>query len=249
MEIIWSKKELINIRKIILNRLNHKLDTNNNLIKTNVINGYEDSGIINNNLYTDLLVEFKELFYTKDRQDILVLLNNIKIPTFDKNNSLHLGLISCLSKININKITNEEDYSYIFEILKELASQYERVISSTAKNIILLNDNNEVQKIIKKITNTNVDTIYEINIKKTMATILNYTNLENFDIFKKVITRYDISVKNKLLHYLNIYLKKNIYNEEQEKLIKTLSHKKEFRYKYQRKHLDKIKEKHKKLYF
>jgi len=206
-KIIWTKKELVKIRQIILNKTNYVLGKNNLLIKndrnTNLSEVYNG-----NTIYSDSISEIKKLFYMQDREKItsmLTYLNNVKA---DYNNPLHFGLIACLDKIDI------EDHTYIFEILKQIISQYERIISSVVKNNITGLNKIELANKISSIEHSKEMSEEEKQIKRTMDEILNVASvLNDVEPYSSLIKRIQKNLKNKLLYSLNFELSKKEHRE------------------------------------
>ena len=102
--IIWTKEELIKIKKLILKRTGLFFNDNNTL-EYNPLNEYKI-----NSYQEELILGINELLNIKERSEIDRILTKYSKVEFDSNNKLHYGLISTLSKIN-KKIGFFGDYS------------------------------------------------------------------------------------------------------------------------------------------
>ena len=125
--IIWTKEELIKIKKLILKRTGLFFN-DNNILEYNPLNEYKI-----NSYQEELILGINELLNIKERSEIDRILTKYSKVEFDSNNKLHYGLISTLSKINLNK--DKDYYIQIFIILKEIICQYERIIKEESEKI------------------------------------------------------------------------------------------------------------------
>lgn len=227
---IWNKSELTKIKQTILNKANFNIDENNQLIlnsnyvqQNDIDNNFTKSktsnyvfGIANEEIY--------KLFNIQDRLEIINIFNKLDNIQFDRNNSLHFGLIACLSKIDF------EDHTYVFTILREIISQFERVTSDVANNSIKdATCANDIGEKIKQIQNNPEDTYEEREIGRIMSIILSYApGLKEVDVYNSLIQKEFSNIRNRFLFSL-----KNIYSnrkqkEERDKKFDCLNHKLDF---------------------
>lgn len=234
---IWNKSELTKIKQIILNKTNFSLDKNSQLILDNSNANQNDidynftKSKSSNYVFGMAKDEIYKLFYVQNREEIINILNKLSNIEFDKNNLLHLGLISCLSKINT------ADHTYVFVILREIISQFERVISDvinkTMKNITCSDD---ILVKIAQIENSSEDTYEEIKIKNTMNAILGYApGLREIDVYNSLIEKEFANIRNRILVELKYFYSDKRHKEEEARKIDCLHHKMEFGRKYQHK--------------
>ena len=218
--IIWNKDELKKIGTF-LKKANYKIDDNHNIVISNRFN-------TGNNAFSNIMVnkdnEIKRLFYLQDREEIKeVLKSTVKLKELviqNPNNPLYFGLISSISKLNIN------DDTEIFTIFKEILSQYAKVssnlITTLTNNLEKENYIETVQNIIEKIKNSKFETDEEKYVKDYMNKILGYTSdITNSEIFKPTIEFCNNNIKNTLIQYLNqkiIFFYQRIDNEMQSSL-------------------------------
>lgn len=208
-EIIWNKDELKKINKIILYQSNLKITEDNMNIDIKSKSPMDS-------IFIEYQQEIIDLFYIQDRsiiENILIQASQVKA---DINNPQHFGLIMSLSKININ------DHSQIFEIFKQIISQYARIISSIVKNqmeIISKENNIETQinnlsLIIKDLKN-NENNIYIQNAKKKITEVFKDANgIEKNEIFNSTIKKLDNEINERFIVYFNKKLNVlNNYNE------------------------------------
>jgi len=238
MNIIWSKKELSKIKTIILNRSKLTLDEENMLIdRPNYREKFEQKDNLGNSMYFEISEEIENLYYIQDRLEIERILTKAKEVQVDPYNKLHHGLIVCLSK------ANPENHTYVFEILKEIASQYERVIANIAKSALADCETSTemIEKINKIITKTE-ETAEEIEIKYSMYTIfLDSNGIFNEDIFKPIIRKCNSLIKNRLIHHLNQILTSTRKIEEYNSQKDVKTHTRDFDSRYQRSHMSSLK--------
>lgn len=199
MNIIWTKEELTKIKTRILSPAKMIINENNKSI--------EQREETTTTSYTAFKEEIENLLFIQDRNIIKETLNEASKVKANTENPLHLGLVSSLSKINTT------DDTQIFEILKQIISQYERIISQVLKKSV--NDMNlSLQDRIKKLNskldeiNSNIETDEENEIKEIMSTIFNYTNnIDKNPLFSSVIEKYDIIIKKRIKSHLISSLK------------------------------------------
>jgi len=193
MDIIWTKDELRNIKKIILTKISIKVNENNELVRGASTINYNAT---NNSLYTEVIDELNKLFYMKDREKISEILTKASQIKADPNNKLHYGLVTTLSKINPNK--HEE----IFIVFKEIIAQYEKSINNIVTKIANSSDNiDELKEIIKNINNTS-----------------EMQELEKLNKINEIINNNELTTKEKLNNIKEISNTKSLSQEE--KLIK-----------------------------
>jgi len=243
MNIIWNKKELIKIKKIILNRANLKLDeekmlidNNNYLTEMSVTDQYA--------IYGKISEEISNLYYLQDRLEIERILTKAKEVKADPHNKLHFGLISCLSK------ADPEDHTYIFQILREIAAQYEKTIYNVAYNTLEIYNTSEemIAKINEIRSNTN-KTEQELEIQSSLKEVFNLTNgITEEEIFKPLIEKCDNLIKERLNCYLNQRLAYIVKNEEFQATNDFREHRRNFTTSYQRRNMGSIKTYHKKCH-
>jgi len=244
MNIIWNKQELGKIKKIILNRTNLKLDEENMLVTTDKVNTFENIGTIGGSIYNEITNEIEKLFYYQDRLEIERILTKAKEVQADPKNKLHFGLIMCLSK------TNPIDHTYIFEIFKEIASQYDKVIYSVANlSIEFCNNSEEISSLINSIINSKEETFEEILIKEKLITIFKLTNgITEENIFTPLITKCNSLIKERLIYFLNKELAYKVQNELINKYADVYQHNNDFCRKIQHQNINHIKNSKAKLF-
>jgi len=228
MNIIWNKQEISKINKTILIKTNLKLNENNELtIVNNKHLGSKNNTA--NSIYQLIYTEIIELFNFQDRQEIEKVLTKAKDTQFDPHNKLHHGLIACLSK------TNPENHTYIFDILREIASQYERVIASVAYKTLDSYDNStQMMDRIKEITNSQEETLEEIEIKCIMKNIFTFTNgITEESIYKPLIEKCNSLIKERLIFHSNQKLISVIKSENYKEENDAINHHIDFDKKFQ----------------
>ena len=97
MNVIWNKKELKEIKAVILTRVSLKLDENNDLMERKAV---PSNCAIGQYAYNNLINEITSLYYFNDKKVIDDTLERASKVNFDISNPLHFGLISALSKID-----------------------------------------------------------------------------------------------------------------------------------------------------
>lgn len=228
MSLIWNKKELIRIKQIILNKSNYSLTEENNLKKDKV-----DA--------VDVILE--DLFYIDSREKVKEILNSLKGIVVDYNNPLHYGLIASLNKIDV------EDHTYIFEIYKQITSQYSRVISKICKEHIINLNSTEIIDRINLISSSDEETELEKQIKNTMNKILSYVpQLRQVPVYNSLIDECDKSIKDMILLNLNQELVGKRKNEEYDKSAEHKYYVRDCYKKYQRLNMKRLKESYSKFY-
>lgn len=235
--IIWTKEELTKIKKIILKRTGLFFN-DNNTIEYNPLNEYKI-----NSYQEELILGINELLNIKERSEIDRILIKYSKVEFDSNNKLHYGLISTLSKININK--DNDYYIQIFIILKEIICQYERIITEVAeKSFSKYTNSKELKERIQLINNgIAIEEINEINLllNKTFNDSL---NINNEEVFKEVISKCNSTIKQKLISRANNIVKNLANYEEIARNKDAGQHKSDFRKKYRHEVLGTIKKYH-----
>lgn len=199
MNIIWNKDELNKIKTIILNPAKMLINKEDMSLST--------KKEVTATSYSGFYEEIERLFYIQDKDDIRNTLLQASQVKGDINNPLHLGLVMSLSKIDVN------DNTQIFEILKQLVSQYERVIASVLKKNV--NDSTlPIEKRIENVKNkleeinNNIETEEEKQIKQLMNKIFIYTNnIENNKLFNSIVLKYDVIIKERIKRHLIGYLR------------------------------------------
>lgn len=194
MNIIWNKGELYKIRRIILSKAGYSLGENNSLIKGDKKSCFQERFFVMDEAVKSKL---EDLLYIESREDVFNILNSLKGIEADYNNPLHFGLIASLSKIDTN------DYTSIFEIYNQIISQFARVISKVAKEMIANLNSQNISEIINLISNSSEETEAERQIRDTMSKTFSYVpQLREIPIYNDLIECYDSIIKDKLLGYL-----------------------------------------------
>ena len=194
MNIIWNKEELYKIRRIILSKVGYNLGENNSLIKGDKKSCFQDRFFVMDEAVKSKL---EDLLYIESREDVFNILNSLKGIEADYNNPLLFGLIASLSKIDTN------DYTSIFEIYNQIISQFARVISKVAKEMIANLNSQNISEIINLISNSSEETEAEVQIKTTMDKIFSYApQLREIPIYNNLIECCNNIIKDKLLGYL-----------------------------------------------
>lgn len=220
MNIIWNDEEIKKIEKIILQRTNFRLDQNNELkINPHLINRYS--------IYNNFTEELQTLINYQNNDEITKVLTNASLVEPDFSNPLHYGLVISLSK------SNPEDRTYIFEIFKEIISQYERVISDVVESKLRSCKNYEEAEAIFNKFKTNIETTdEECLVKLTMQNIFYSTNgIERHELFKPICQKYSNMLKEKIQVCYNTSLSNMIRKENEKKSRDIRNHKTEFKMK------------------
>lgn len=206
-DIIWTKDELKNIKKIILTRANLTLTNESELkqLHSSLIVGQR----IQQYTYTNYKNEIEELFYTDNKKEITSILDKASKITFDPNNPKHIGFISTISKLN------PTDASGIFVIFKEIISQYERITSKIAQEFV--NDATTIEGLVEK-THVHLHKNHEESIQS--KTVINEIN-ELFsmcngaidsELFQPIINKLNETLQHrinaKILLFTNLRLEK-----------------------------------------
>lgn len=213
-EIIWTKKELSQIKKIILTKANLTLDEKNNIIVNDLSHEYEMKKMKNKGASYSVDKELKLLLYYQDRDEIAKILKMATEVNFNKENNLHFGLIAALSNINPN------EHAQIFTILRELASQFEKVAAKVATIIREQAETTEdFKQEITKFKNSEEITIEEMLANCIINMILDSTNgVAQHEIFKDLIERYNNNMKHLIIiHLENILANENKSNIKKER--------------------------------
>lgn len=226
---IWNKSELLKIKQLILNKANFHVNENNQLMLNNKISQNDidynfTKSKTSNYVYNIANEEIYKLFNIKDRQEIINIFSKLKNIEFDKNNSLHFGLIACLSKIDF------EDHTYIFTILREIISQFERVTSDVVNNSIKdATYADDILIMIKKIENNSEVTYEEREIGRIMNIILGYApGLREVDVYNSLIKKEFSNIRNRILFDLKQIYSNKRKKEEHDKKADCLNHKIDF---------------------
>ena len=205
MEIIWTKQELSNIKKIILTRANLTVDANNEIIVNDFSHELDMRIQKNKGACYSVDKEIKKLFYIQDRTEIQKILNLTTDVKFNPNDRMQFGLIAALSKIDPN------DHTQIFTILREIAGQYEKIAAKTAVTIRgYANTTDDFKEEISRFKNSQEITLDEIVANIQMELILNSTNgIAQHEIFSDLIERYNKNMK----HLITIHLETMLAHE------------------------------------
>ena len=222
---IWNKNELKEINKIIYSKNVNIVCTDDEVTfcrrtKNSYVN-FTHSGLTN-----DLLDTFEFLLTNTNKDEIDRILTKYSKVNFDINNKLHFGLISSLSRLDLNK--SDKYYPQIFTIAKELVGQYERVISSVINNSFAnITDTNIIKDKIENIKQNVSSEEKQVNF--LIQKIFNETNgLNNEVLFKDIINKCNSKIKDSLLSKAYILLGKIAKNNESEKTIDVKQHYSEF---------------------
>ena len=232
---IWNKNELKEINKIIYSKNVNIVCTDDEVTfcrrtKNSYVN-FTHSGLTN-----DLLDTFEFLLTNTNKDEIDRILTKYSKVNFDINNKLHFGLISSLSRLDLNK--SDKYYPQIFTIAKELVGQYERVISSVINNSFAnITDTNIIKDKIENIKQNVSNEEKQVNF--LMQKIFNESNgLNNEALFKDVINKCNSKIRMCLLSRANYYLAMLNEKKAHDKLVDVNNHKNEFREKYCKKSLN-----------
>ena len=238
--IVWSKEELKNIKKIILNRASFRLTDDFELInQNNTVYNYNKA----NTSYVAVSDELEKLLYTENKEEFTEVLAKASKVKVDLDNILHYGLIMSLSKINPNK--KEEN----FIIFKEIVAQYDKSISYVANKIVENLDSENIKLIISNINNSQVETQEEILIKKEIQKVFAYTNGVTEDkIFTSLIEKLNKQIKHKLIKKLEAIRASRIKTEMYEKDHGFERTRLNFTKQYQKANMSKLKKRNAKFY-
>lgn len=236
MEIIWTKQELGKIKKIILTRANLTVDENNEIVVNDFSVEYEMYTQKSKGAYYSVDKELKEIFYIKNRSEIQKILDMASGVSFNPNDAMHLGLISALSRIDTN------DHTQIFIILREIASQFEKVAAQTALAIrSYANTTEEFKTEIAKFKNSQETTIEEMLANSKLHLILNSTNgVANHEMFSNLIERYTNNMKHLIIVHLEMMLAHEVKNNIRKEKFNIADYQKERSDRYVRERKGKI---------
>lgn len=205
-EIMWTKDELNAIKRNVLTKANLALDENNNIVVSNLSYEYEVQKLKKKMTCYSFDKEIKTLIYYQDRDEIAKILKLASSVSFNPNDADHLGLISTLSKID------PSDHTQIFNILKEIASQFEKIARRTAMGIRSYADTtDEFKTEIAKFKESQDMTFEEMIARSKINIILNSTNgVAQHEIFRELIERYYANLKSLIIINLELILVKEI---------------------------------------
>jgi len=212
--IIWNKKELSQIKRIILTKANLTLDEGNNLIVNDLSHEYEMKKMKNKGASYSVDKELSALLYYQDREEIERILNMATGVHYNPENVLHFGLIAALAKINPN------EHAQIFIILREIASQFEKVAAKVATIIRgQVKTIDEFKEEITRFKDSEEITFEEMLANSLINMILNNTNgVAQHEIFKDLTNRYTNNMK----HLIIIHLENILANENKSMINKKL---------------------------
>lgn len=238
--IIWTKEELKKIRKIILTSANLKLTEDAELIElpTSYYNTRSTSS------YAKEANELKKLFYCTNKEQIIDILTKASEIKAEPNNKLHYGFITTLSKIN------PENPEEIFIIFREIISQYDKSISGISLKIIEKLDNiDEVKNRIREISHSTEITAEEELIKREIEKVFSFANgVPSDKLFASLIEDLDSQIKPKLLTRMKRTINSTANAQNNNRIQECQSCSMEYKRKFQRKHLDKLKRKGEKIF-
>lgn len=237
--IIWTKEELKNIKKIILNKCNLKLNDNNEIETFTTDNNFYHPNI---SLFAFVKDEFEELFYINNENKIDEILTSASQTKVDLNNKMHIGFISNISKVNPTK--REE----IFIVFREIIALYERTINTYANSIVKECDNTDkALELLKEIINS--DTEYVSLIKNDIKEIFTFANdIDECNLFASLIEKLNSMIKSRLIVKMKDVINNIIKTEDAQKKNYTREYKASFYTKYQREQLDQVKSKKLKVF-
>lgn len=237
--IIWTKEELKNIKKIILNKCNLKLNDNNEIETFTTDNDFYHPNV---SLFSIIKEEFEELFYINSKNKISEILTKASQINVDLNNKMHIGFISNISKVNPTRC--EE----IFIIFREIIALYERIINTYANSIIKECENpDKALELFKEITNN--ETEYETIIKTDIYQIFSLANgIVEYDLFKPLINKLNSLIKPRLIVKMKDVINNIIKTEDAQKKNYTREYKANFYTRYQREQLEQVKSKKLKVF-
>lgn len=227
---IWNNEELKQIKlilktKMLLTENNNNLELSNPKETTHPFKG-------SHNAYISILQnEIIKLLESNNKEEIRNIIKRNQNIEFDKNNSLHYGLISTLSKLE----TSENSSTYcaqIFTIVNEIIVQYDRIISLvTDKHFKNINSPEEIKEEINKIKNNEIRINNEVLL--LMHKIFNYTNKLNKEpLLKELINNCNNNINQRIIDRANHILSNAVKVREIKKNSDANFHKIEFNKKY-----------------
>ena len=205
--IIWTEKELKNIKKIILTKANLKLNDELELVQAHPEFDFRLSKIsYDQSPYSENFEALEKLFYETDRTKIKEVLEKAQSVEYDPSNNLHYGMILAFSKIN------PENHEEIFIIFREIIAQYEKTIASFANRIAERCENvDELKNKINEITNNQEPTTEELLIQQELNKVFIFSKgVTESDLFKPLIEKLNNSIKEKLIHKLKRAISKTM---------------------------------------
>ena len=231
---IWTDEDLKQIKGILQSKMILKKEKDSTL---KLINNKNNEYLLKGeyNVYSNILYnEVVKLLELNNKEEIEKLLKKHYKTEFDSNNRLHYGLISTLSKLNVPELTidNPTYCTQIFIILKEIISQYERVIKLvTDKFFNNITDSDEIKMYLSKIKNGELELDKEVLF--LMQKIFSYTNgLNNEPIFEKLITESNDKINLRIISKVNVLLANSVRINEIKKNVDANYYKLEFNRKY-----------------
>ena len=239
MNVIWNKKELKEIKAVILTRVSLKLDENNDLMERKAV---PSNCAIGQYAYNNLINEITSLYYFNDKKVIDDTLERASKVNFDISNPLHFGLISALSKID------KDDRAGVFVIFKEIVSQYQRVIDTNVKQLYGNYDIDDLTYLYETIKDSKEQTEIEKIVNETMSKIFSYSNgINECELFKSLCDSQNNKVKDNILKKISDIIASKAKIKEAEQFNIISGHKSDFGKKIETRYKREIKE-HGRLY-
>lgn len=203
--IIWNEKELKNIKKIILTKLNLKLNEEGELVYSPNNNCFNYLNT-RNSLFPESIDELKDLFYITDKNKVIEVLNMTSDIKADPNNRLHFGFITTLAKIN------PENHEEIFTIFREIIALYEITINNISKKIWYdINNTELVQEKLREISNSTEITTEELLVKKEISKVFIFANgITDSELFAPLFNKLDSNIKPKMIGILNLLINNDL---------------------------------------
>lgn len=242
--IIWTKNELKDIKKIILKSSNLKLNEDGEFVQLFTPQYFSYSYKRRKPLYLLVSDELIDLFYVTNKEKVIEVLNMTSGIKVDFNNRLHFGLITALAKININNPAE------IFIIFRQIASLYDHIIYNIAtKTVESFYDIGQAKERMKEINNSTEVTTEELLVKQEIEKVLSYTNgVTESELFIPLISKLNSLIKSRLITCMEQIITNNIKKNINIMKRDTQEYKYNLKRKYQKSHLSYLKENSEKIY-
>lgn len=229
---IWTNEDLKQIKKTFYSNFILKQESEN----TFTLNYKTNNPYFITELYNEKIkASIEKIFELTNKDEIDKIIRKYSNTKFDSNNRLHYGLISTLSSLNVPEL-NMDDSTYctqIFVMLKEIISQYERIIKLVIDKFFNnITEPDEIKMYLNKIKKGELELDKEVLF--LMQKVFSYTNgLNNEPIFKELITESNDKINSRIIIKVNALLANSVRINEIKKNIDAHNSKMESYRKYE----------------
>lgn len=231
---IWSNEELKQIKYILRSKMLFSKEKDGSIKLSNkreYSNPFKGTYNTYSNILHDEVVKLLEL---DSKDEVKELIKRHSNTEFDLNNSLHYGLISTLSKLEVPELTidNPTYCTQIFNIVNDIIGQYDRIIALvTDKYFKDITDPKEIRENLNKIKNNEIRLSSQVLL--LMHKVFSYTNnLNKEPLLKDLIDSCNSSINQRIVNRANHLLANASRMKEIEKTVDANYHKIDFRQKY-----------------